>query len=212
MNLNAYNFQDVSNWKDLGPKFILQVFRDYKYINRLYQQSSSSESIRVIRTTTDSNMITEIHTPTTLLSEKDDYLPQLYDKQTSIIENQLFSQSNDKPSHQQHTLNNDDTQYPTTGSEEQSVSVHVDNNSKSVNKDNLHCEAADENVQALEFLKDFYPILLLILSHTMTFDKDNDGMIENSGFPDQTYDIWKGFLLDLHMNSPSFDISNISLY
>jgi non-lysosomal glucosylceramidase len=22
------------------------------------------------------------------------------------------------------------------------------------------------------------------------FDQDNDGMIENEGFPDQTYDIW----------------------
>jgi len=27
--LNAYNFQDVSRWKDLGPKFVLQVVRDY---------------------------------------------------------------------------------------------------------------------------------------------------------------------------------------
>jgi non-lysosomal glucosylceramidase len=23
-----------------------------------------------------------------------------------------------------------------------------------------------------------------------TFDRDGDGLIENSGFPDQTYDIW----------------------
>ncbi len=29
---NVYNFQDVSKWKDLGPKFVLQIFRDYAYI------------------------------------------------------------------------------------------------------------------------------------------------------------------------------------
>jgi len=27
---NAYNFQDVSKWKDLGPNFLLQIYRDYK--------------------------------------------------------------------------------------------------------------------------------------------------------------------------------------
>ena len=28
--VNVYNFQDVSRWKDLGPKFVLQVLRDYR--------------------------------------------------------------------------------------------------------------------------------------------------------------------------------------
>jgi non-lysosomal glucosylceramidase len=27
--VNAYNFQDASRWKDLNPKFVLQVYRDY---------------------------------------------------------------------------------------------------------------------------------------------------------------------------------------
>ena len=31
---NAYNFQDVSNWKDLGPKFVLQIYRDYLFIRQ----------------------------------------------------------------------------------------------------------------------------------------------------------------------------------
>src|SRR3546814_6006586 len=29
---NIYNFQDVSQWKDLGPKFILQVYRDHNFV------------------------------------------------------------------------------------------------------------------------------------------------------------------------------------
>lgn len=28
---NIYNFQDVSRWKDLGPKLVLQLYRDFKY-------------------------------------------------------------------------------------------------------------------------------------------------------------------------------------
>ena len=30
----------------------------------------------------------------------------------------------------------------------------------------------------------------MAMSHNLQFDKDGDGMIENQGFPDQTYDIW----------------------
>jgi non-lysosomal glucosylceramidase len=35
-----------------------------------------------------------------------------------------------------------------------------------------------------------YPVVLSVMHNTMRFDTDGDGMIENSGFPDQTYDIW----------------------
>ena len=73
---NIYNFQDVSNWKDLGPKFVLQIYRDY------------------------------VHTKST------------------------------------------------------------------------------------KFLRDVYPVVVKVMSRTEEFDTDDDGMIENSGFPDQTYDIW----------------------
>jgi len=32
LSCNSYCLQDVSNWKDLGPKFILQVMRDYHFV------------------------------------------------------------------------------------------------------------------------------------------------------------------------------------
>jgi non-lysosomal glucosylceramidase len=41
---NAYNFQDVSNWKDLGSKFILQIYRDYKYMANKLHASHLSQS------------------------------------------------------------------------------------------------------------------------------------------------------------------------
>lgn len=31
-NINAYNIHDVSDWKDLNLKFILQVIRDYRLL------------------------------------------------------------------------------------------------------------------------------------------------------------------------------------
>lgn len=73
---NIYNFQDVSLWKDLGPKFILQIYRDYQY------------------------------------------------------------------------------------------------------------------TKSKRFLTAVYPMVMKVILRTEEFDTDDDGMIENSGFPDQTYDIW----------------------
>ena len=33
--VNAYNAQDVSRWKDLNPKFVLQIWRDYQWTHDL---------------------------------------------------------------------------------------------------------------------------------------------------------------------------------
>jgi non-lysosomal glucosylceramidase len=83
---NAYNFQDVSRWKDLGPKFVLQVYRDHRYLRdgRGAQDPGGMDS----------------------------------------------------------------------------------------------------------FLSELYPVLKAVMQSTEAFDADGDGMIENGGFPDQTYDIW----------------------
>jgi non-lysosomal glucosylceramidase len=35
-----------------------------------------------------------------------------------------------------------------------------------------------------------FPVALQVMENTALFDRDGDGMIENEGFPDQTYDIW----------------------
>lgn len=35
-----------------------------------------------------------------------------------------------------------------------------------------------------------YEICETVMKKTQRFDSDNDGLIENSGSPDQTYDTW----------------------
>ncbi|XP_067928996.1 non-lysosomal glucosylceramidase-like isoform X1 [Watersipora subatra] len=41
-----------------------------------------------------------------------------------------------------------------------------------------------------EYLSDMFPVVLTVMNKSMQFDTDNDGMIENSGYADQTYDSW----------------------
>lgn len=40
------------------------------------------------------------------------------------------------------------------------------------------------------YIKDMWPKLNKLMEKAQTWDSDGDGMIENSGLPDQTYDAW----------------------
>lgn len=42
----------------------------------------------------------------------------------------------------------------------------------------------------LQQLRDFWVTLKEVIERSMIWDTDGDGLIENSGFPDQTYDTW----------------------
>lgn len=108
---NAYNFQDVSRWKDLGPKFVLQVYRDYQYMR------SAGLKLAAVKS---------------------------------------------------------------GGGSKSESAAELDRAVK-----------AAAFVDGMDvFLREVYPVLLVVMKSTELFDADGDGMIENSGFPDQTYDIW----------------------
>lgn len=42
--INAYPIHDVSEWKDLNVKFVLQVYRDYYILSQLAQQNAENSS------------------------------------------------------------------------------------------------------------------------------------------------------------------------
>lgn len=42
--INSYPIHDVSEWRDLNSKFILQVYRDYFVLNEFTQQNADSAS------------------------------------------------------------------------------------------------------------------------------------------------------------------------
>ena len=46
-----------------------------------------------------------------------------------------------------------------------------------------------------KFLAQNYLAIQECLARLERFDRDKDGMIENDGFPDQTYDTWGYFLI-----------------
>jgi len=42
----------------------------------------------------------------------------------------------------------------------------------------------------IQFLRDTWPAVRLALAYLRQYDRDGDGIPENDGFPDQTYDVW----------------------
>lgn len=46
------------------------------------------------------------------------------------------------------------------------------------------------SILAEQYLSEMYKACVTVMECTKKFDVDNDGLIENSGTPDQTYDTW----------------------
>lgn len=73
-------------------------------------------------------------------------------------------------------------------------------------------------MNAMQYLKDMYPVCQSVMEKTLEFDKDGDGLIENMNAPDQTYDTWNMtgpsiycgglFLAGLHVMSVMASILN----
>ena len=104
--VNVYNFQDVSSWKDLGPKFALQVYRDFVHLRRAAAAGSGKSR-----------------------SDND--------------------------------------------------------NRGGAGEGQREGEGEGDGAQAFAFLRELFPTMLRVMVHAQQFDEDGDGMIENSGFPDQ---------------------------
>ncbi|XP_063531514.1 non-lysosomal glucosylceramidase isoform X2 [Cydia strobilella] len=109
-NINAYNIHDVSEWRDLNIKFVLQVARDHRLL-RAYSAPFNTE-----RTVEEPEELEEPEAPAELGATVWD---------------------------------------------------------------------------ARQYVTDMYPACAALVRRAVAaWDQDGDGLIENGGFPDQTYDAW----------------------
>lgn len=160
--INCYHVHNVNDWKDLNTKFVLQVYRDYYVLNEMAQlQADSSSKFSSI---------------------------EFIDKE-SLFE--LYAQDNKYAN----SISNDEKRGNIEILSIFSIlkfnySILFIENRKSasmyINESNGKVYLMD----AITYLKAMYPACKTIMERTMEFDKDNDGLIENTKMPDQTYDSW----------------------
>ncbi|KAG4076220.1 hypothetical protein HA402_014769 [Bradysia odoriphaga] len=135
--INSYPIHDVSEWRDLNIKFVLQVYRDYYTLNKLARTNSDN-----------ANKFSSIE-----YIDKDSLFEMYMDNRNKLSPDEKVSK---KPA------------------------------SMYINESNGKVYLMD----SMTYLKAMYPACKLVLEKSLQWDKDNDGLIENGRFPDQTFDTW----------------------
>ncbi|KAL4716344.1 hypothetical protein ACJJTC_006706 [Scirpophaga incertulas] len=171
-NINAYNIHDVSEWRDLNLKFILQVIRDYRLF-RGHTAPFPNERYRSMAYIDDVREGTE-----------DD----LYSRATGQAEK--TPAGTPEPSERPTPLTISPRPYGVSDILEllyRNTEVETEEDET----EEKHEKRATETVwDAKQYLSDMYPSCVALLRRAALWDKDGDGLIENGGFPDQTYDAW----------------------
>ncbi|XP_068632889.1 non-lysosomal glucosylceramidase [Battus philenor] len=165
-NINAYNIHDVSEWRDLNLKFILQVSRDYRlllghcapFADERYRSMAYIDDVR------DG-------------TEDDLYSRSTGQAEESSASVELNSITTEPPRVARNIL---DLLYSGEPVEEPEW------NEAPVDDIGVGGPVWD----ARTYLTDMYPACVALLRKARLWDADGDGLIENGGFPDQTYDAW----------------------
>ncbi|XP_013187208.1 non-lysosomal glucosylceramidase [Amyelois transitella] len=171
-NINAYNIHDVSEWRDLNLKFILQVLRDYRLL-RGHTAPFGNKRYRSIAYIDDVRDGTE-----------DD----LYSRSTGQADSETVASETA-------TVVQDNS--PVVVGRSYAVGDILDLLYRNTEREP---EGGGEHSQphgpvatvwdSERYLSDMYDACVTLLRRAMLWDKDGDGLIENGGFPDQTYDAW----------------------
>lgn len=173
-HINAYNIHDVSDWKDLNLKFILQVIRDYRLL-RGHAAPFGNERYRSMAFIDDIKDGTEDDLYSRSTGQADD-TDRTLDEFSASTEQSTPVTSEEKPYGVGDIL---DLLY-------RSADVEAEEGGS-----RLEPRAAAAAVWgARRYLLQLYPACAALLRAALRWDRDRDGLIENGGFPDQTYDAW----------------------
>lgn len=158
--INCYNIHDVNDWKDLNTKFVLQVYRDYYVLNELAQAQADNASKFSSIEFIDKESLYELYTQDNKRKNSAEE-KQRKNKVAYIIDKSLHV-----------------------------ISVIPSENRKSASMYINETNGKVYLMDAMGYLKAMYGACKAIMERTIEYDKDNDGLIENTKMPDQTYDSW----------------------
>ena len=162
----------MSDWKDLNLKFILQVIRDYRLL-RGHTAPFGNERYRSMAFIDDVKEGTEDDLYSRSTGQADD-AGETTDESPDLTQPSTPAASESKPYGVGDIL---DLLYRSADVEAQAPAAPP------------HAPPAAV-WGARRYLAAMYPAALGLLRAAQRWDHDNDGLIENGGFPDQTYDAW----------------------
>ncbi|XP_023936584.2 non-lysosomal glucosylceramidase isoform X1 [Bicyclus anynana] len=169
--INAYNIHDVSEWRDLNLKFILQAMRDYRLL-RAHSAPFGNERYRSMAFIDDVRAGTE-----------DDLYSRATGQADADCSPDRSPDQSPEPS-------------PAPPDRPNGVADILDllyRSSEVVEECGERIETREPAVavwDSRQYLTELYPACAALLRRGVEWDRDGDGLIENGGFPDQTYDAW----------------------
>ncbi|CAH2108418.1 unnamed protein product [Euphydryas editha] len=171
--INAYNVHDVSEWRDLNLKFILQVARDHRLL-RAYSAPFGGErclSLAYIDDVPDGD---------------DDLYARCTQQETEPATPPARQPPPERPATPARGVAGIlDLLYRAPEEPEERAGAGAAAGAAAGERD-----AAAAVWDARRYLADMYPQCVSLLRRAVAWDRDGDGLIENSGLPDQTYDAW----------------------
>lgn len=164
----------MSDWKDLNLKFILQVIRDYQLL-RGHTAPFGNERYRTMAFIDDVKEGAEDDLYSRSTGQVDD-TDGATDESPVLTEQSTPVMSEEKPYGMSDIL---DMLY-------RSADVEGEESGEGAAPRLPAASVWD----ARRYLLDMYPHVKHLLRAARRWDADGDGLIENGGFPDQTYDAW----------------------
>lgn len=161
--INAYPVHDVSEWKDLNVKFVLQVYRDYYTLGQLAKEAARTAAEAKRGGAKADSKFSSI---------------EFIDKD-SLFE--LYA----TPDNRDRRSPDADDAAPATGAASPD-GVGAKSARMYINETNGRVYLMD----ALVYLRAMWPACRTVMERSLAWDRDGDGLIENDGCPDQTFDTW----------------------
>ncbi|KAJ2950098.1 hypothetical protein O0L34_g11440 [Tuta absoluta] len=171
-HINCYNIHDVSEWRDLNLKFVLQVARDLRLL-RAHSAPFPPHRYRSMPYIDDVRDGTEDDLYVRSTGQETARSPSVSEETTP---RQVPANGVTKPTHVGDIL---ELLYRSTDVTTDELEVKQ--------------EPREQAVQVWDFgryLNDMYKSCCVLIRRAQLWDQDGDGLIENSGLPDQTFDAW----------------------
>ncbi|GBP80065.1 Non-lysosomal glucosylceramidase [Eumeta japonica] len=176
VNINAYNIHDVSEWRDLNVKFILQVGRDYRLLRG--HSAPFGDRYRSLQ-----------------------FIDQCCDAAADDLYARATHQYREPPAPATPPLAPTPMSTPAyvppsppAGNILEMLYRNEDRNEEDGSSVGDKAATAHGGCSAAwdarQYLADMYDACAALLRRTRLWDRDQDGLVENNGSPDQTFDSW----------------------
>lgn len=199
---NAYNIHNVSEWRDLNLKFILQVFRDFTILKTHKMQRDNLDKYQSLEyIDEDADEEEDLYFRSTNQDIDEVFNLNLNDTVAAPIrqprQGNGFCRNSESESLAAPRVNKRIKYISISSNDYMDEDLSYMRRTSLLGKNTINSQTSEMNLvvdgpvfDSNQYLRDMYPVCRKLMDTIFTWDKDGDGVIENTASADQTYDAW----------------------